>query len=146
MHRSERNSTIIGLLSGGMIGLVGFCCYLLSFWLNARLSSGPVPLPGSGVIYALQNSWIFIIGGGLFGWAIRGGWAVLRQAILRWLLQRHHIFPRQTEAFLDDATSRILLRRVGGGYSFIHRLLMVYFADHDESTLMQGHRSACGLR
>jgi hypothetical protein len=30
--------------------------------------------------------------------------------------------------FLDDATSRILLRRVGGGYAFIHRRLQDYFA------------------
>ncbi len=30
--------------------------------------------------------------------------------------------------FLDDATDRLLLRRVGGGYLFIHRLLLEYFA------------------
>jgi len=34
-------------------------------------------------------------------------------------------------AFLDDATVRVLLRRVGGGYSFNHRLLMDYLADRD---------------
>jgi hypothetical protein len=32
------------------------------------------------------------------------------------------------EHFLDYATERILLRRVGGGYVFVHRLLQEYFA------------------
>jgi hypothetical protein len=31
--------------------------------------------------------------------------------------------------FLDFAADRILLRKVGGGYIFIHRLLMEYFAE-----------------
>jgi hypothetical protein len=35
----------------------------------------------------------------------------------------------RAQAFLNDATSRILLRRVGGGYNFIHRRLQDYFTD-----------------
>ena len=31
--------------------------------------------------------------------------------------------------FLDHATKRIFLRKVGGGYIFIHRLLQDYFAE-----------------
>lgn len=31
--------------------------------------------------------------------------------------------------FLDYATERIFLRKVGGGYIFIHRLLQDYFAE-----------------
>jgi len=30
--------------------------------------------------------------------------------------------------FLDYATSRLFLRKVGGGYIFIHRMLLEYFA------------------
>lgn len=33
--------------------------------------------------------------------------------------------------FLDYAAERILLRKVGGGYMFIHRLLLKYFAELD---------------
>ena len=36
-------------------------------------------------------------------------------------------YPR----FLDYATERILLRKVGGGYIFVHRLLLEYFAALD---------------
>jgi hypothetical protein len=31
------------------------------------------------------------------------------------------------DALLDYATDRIFLRKVGGGYIFIHRMLMEYF-------------------
>ncbi len=36
--------------------------------------------------------------------------------------------PWNYARFLDYAAERILLRKVGGGYIFIHRLLMEYFA------------------
>jgi hypothetical protein len=46
------------------------------------------------------------------------------------LLWRNGSTPRpwQYVRFLDYAADRVLLRRVGGGYSFIHPLLMDYFA------------------
>jgi len=38
--------------------------------------------------------------------------------------------------FLDYAAERILLRKVGGGYIFIHRMLLEYFAArYDESVV-----------
>lgn len=49
--------------------------------------------------------------------------------VLRFWLWRLHAFPWKARAFLDDSTTRILLRRVKGGYSFTHRLLLDYFAD-----------------
>jgi len=30
--------------------------------------------------------------------------------------------------FFDEATGNVLLQKVGGGYRFIHRLLLDYFA------------------
>ena len=62
-------------------------------------------------------------------WALSEGLTVLRYYVIRGLLARHHTFPWRAQAFLDDATTRILLRRVGGGYGFIHRRLQDYFAD-----------------
>ena len=37
-------------------------------------------------------------------------------------------------AFLNSCAERILLRKVGGGYIFVHRLLLEYFASLDQST------------
>ena len=45
------------------------------------------------------------------------------------LLARADLMPWQTIRFLDDAARRILLYKDGGGYRFIHRLFLDYFAD-----------------
>jgi len=139
VHRSALNSTIIGLLSGGIIGGIGFLGYWLSYGLNEGLSKGLNYGLSDGLSKglgpALGAVWLFAIGGGLFGWAISGGWAVLRHVILRWLLSRRQVFPWNAQVFLNDATARILLRRDGGGYSFIHRLLLEYFANLDAANI-----------
>ena len=135
VRRSTLNSTIIGLLSGGIVGGLGFLGNWLSYWLNEGLSKGLNAGPGEGLGYALSAMWLFAIGGGLFGWAVSGGWAVLRHFVLRWLLHRRLVFPWHAQEFLNDATARILLQRVGGGYSFIHRLLLEYFANLDNMSL-----------
>jgi hypothetical protein len=84
---------------------------------------------GFGLSYVLSVTWIWLLAGTVVMWILSGGLTVLRHYVIRWLLARHHTFPFRAQAFLDDATARILLRRVGGGYSFIHRRLQDYFAD-----------------
>jgi DNA polymerase III delta prime subunit len=54
--------------------------------------------------------------------------AVLRHAVLRAMLYRNGSVPLNYARFLDYAAERIFLRKVGGGYIFIHRLLLDYFA------------------
>jgi len=56
-----------------------------------------------------------------------GGLAVWRHYVIRFLLWHSRAFSGQAPRFLDDACARFLLRRVGGGYSFMHRLLLDYF-------------------
>jgi hypothetical protein len=58
-----------------------------------------------------------------------GGLAVIQHYTLRFILWRKNHVPWDYAAFLDYATDRIFLRRVGGGYIFIHRLMMEHFAD-----------------
>jgi hypothetical protein len=60
-------------------------------------------------------------------WA--GGRAALQHLVLRLLLTRNQAAPWKYVRFLDEATDRLLLRKVGGGYVFVHRLLLDYFAD-----------------
>lgn len=54
--------------------------------------------------------------------------AVLRHAILRLMLFRNGSIAWNYAHFLDYAAERIFLRKVGGGYIFVHRLLLEYFA------------------
>ena len=58
-----------------------------------------------------------------------GGLTILRHYTLRLLLACSHTFPVHVQRFLGDAVARVLLLRVGGGYGFVHRRLLDYFAD-----------------
>jgi len=150
IRRSLRNSGIMGVLGGGVIGATGIlsavltigpnmALYLtlhggLSYALGQALSNG---LPyGLGVArsFGLSYGWLLIVSGGLLVCTISGGLAVLRHAVLRLLLWRTRTFPWRAAPLLEDATARILLRRVGGGYSFIHRLLLDYFVNVNAGT------------
>ena len=65
---------------------------------------------------------------GVMAGAWYGGIDVLQHYTLRFLLWWRGYLPWNTARFLDYATERIFLRKVGGGYIFIHRLLLEYFA------------------
>lgn len=49
--------------------------------------------------------------------------------VLRVMLSQHRLLPWRLVRFLDYATDLIFLRRVGGSYIVVHRLLMEYFAE-----------------
>ncbi|MBE0411451.1 MAG: hypothetical protein IBX69_17140, partial [Anaerolineales bacterium] len=71
--------------------------------------------------------------GVLAGLFLYGGDSVVKHYSLRLLLALTGILPhpfsdRRLVAFLDAMHDRILLRRVGGGWTFIHRYLLDYFA------------------
>ncbi|SRR6266851_1671296 len=152
IRRSFRNSRIMGIISGAVIGATGVLSGALSAGLNEwdlLTFSNHVPIIelnvdlGRGLraalfsvpYIALSTGLLLVVSGGLLVWASYGGLAVLRHAVLRLLLWRTHTFPWRAAPLLEDATARILLRRVGGGYSFTHRLLLDYLADLNVGTL-----------
>ena len=59
---------------------------------------------------------------------IFGGRACIQHLVLRIMLWRGGSAPLHYVRFLDYAAGRIFLRKVGGGYIFVHRLLLEYFA------------------
>ncbi len=59
---------------------------------------------------------------------LRGTRAYIQHRVLRHELQRAGAVPPHYERFLDFAADHVLLQRVGGGYRFIHALLLDYFA------------------
>ncbi len=63
-----------------------------------------------------------------------GGSKCVSHIVLRILLWISRSTPWNYPRFLDYAADRILLRKVGGGYIFIHRLLLEYFASLDTET------------
>jgi hypothetical protein len=71
-----------------------------------------------------------LIGGlfiGLLGGMTKGGLFFLQHFIVRALLWYEGFAPANYVCFLDYAAERLLLRKVGGGYIFVHRMLMEYF-------------------
>jgi hypothetical protein len=81
-------------------------------------------------IYGIGFALVF----GLVGGIQYGGHTALQHLVLRLLLFRQGAIPWNYARFLDHCTERIFLHKVGGGYIFVHRLLMEYFASLDGST------------
>lgn len=148
VRRSLRNGLLISLISAILISAIGVLHRWLStglnnglrFGLNVALFLGPSRALSTGLnkgqnglseglSNGLSFAWGWLLMGMIVMWSLSGGLTVLRHYVIRWLLARHRTFPFHAQAFLDDATTRILLRRVGGGYSFIHRRLQDYFAN-----------------
>jgi hypothetical protein len=119
LHRFARNALSVGLASGLVVGLVGRLrvgpVFGLDFELRLGLDIGLIGGLGFGLFVGLVV--------GLF----YGGATVLLHYTLRWLLYRNSLLPLQLVAFLNYCAERIFLRRVGGGYIFVHRLLMEHF-------------------
>ena len=67
--------------------------------------------------------------GFFFGYAAGGGASVIKHFILRFSLYVNHKIPWNYARFLDYASKRLLMKRVGGGYVFYHRMLMEHFAN-----------------
>jgi hypothetical protein len=66
---------------------------------------------------------------GLIGWLLGGGYTSLRHFILRVVLYCKKYSPWDYTSFLDYATDRLFLQKVGGGYIFVHRMLLEHFAE-----------------
>ena len=105
IRRSARNA----LLGGLFVGLVGCLVFGLFIGHSFELLSGMV--------------FLWLVGGLRYG-----GRACIQHLVLRIMLWRNGSAPLNYVRFLDCAAERIFLRKVGGGYIFMHRLLLEYFA------------------
>jgi hypothetical protein len=93
--------------------------------LFAGLSLGGALAVGTGLGIGVLAG---IALGLLLGLYKGGGMALIQHVTLLYFLRRNDSIPRNYVDFLDFATDRIFLRKMGGGYMFIHRMLMDYFA------------------
>jgi hypothetical protein len=110
---TAKNSLFISLLVGLMVMVVA--------WGVAVMENLPRRV-------SLESGLMVV---GLFGslaWLIYGGLDLIEHYTLRLILARSNLLPWRLIPFLDHCTDLIFLRRVGGGYIFVHRLLMEHFA------------------
>lgn len=115
---------LVGLMLGTIIGAIAGVIFGLFFGLTEGLSS----ILSSWLIVVLRGGLIGMLSGGLFGGLFFSGLAVVQHFALRFALHREGFLPWNQVSFLDYATDRIFLRKVGGGYVFVHSMLMEYFA------------------
>lgn len=148
---------IAGLLVGLLIGLPLGLMSALFVWTTRSLTSESTPKRRSAVNEGTHRSiemalvaggifWVFCqtfwlidglvrwpwpISAGLFGGLIVGllcgGLFALRHLVLRLFLWMNGLAPLRYVAFLSQAKELLFLRQVGGGYIFVHRMLLEYF-------------------
>jgi hypothetical protein len=117
MWQSARNGLRSALIIGVIVGL-GFG---ISFGIGESFDDNRLLVgAGTGLVFGPIAG---LVAGLFLGWA-----ACVQHLVLRLLLWRSGMMPLNMIPFLDYAAERILLRKVGGGYIFVHRLLLEYFA------------------
>ena len=131
VRRSARNSLVLGLISAGIVGLSVGLAFGLGFRLSVGLNIGLSVGLSTALSVGLSDGLIVGLSAGLLAGLLNGGLACLRHGVLRLLLWRAGSMPWNYPRFLDYAAERVLLSKVGGGYIFIHRLLLEYFASLD---------------
>ena len=122
------------LYNGGrvllIVGLIAWLVYEIPVLVSYRLAVYQSPL-GETIDFPSNQILVGVLIGifiGFFFGLLNGGIACIKHMLLRVFLWRTRALPWNYVRFLDYAAERILLRKVGGGYIFIHRLLLEYFA------------------
>jgi hypothetical protein len=110
--RSGRHGLIVGLIFGA-VGILTFTF---------------LPDPVDGFLANPLNGFVCGCILGLAAGLLNGGMACIKHTFLRWSLWRAGVVPGNYPHFLDYGAERIVLYKVGGGYLFVHRLLLEYFA------------------
>jgi hypothetical protein len=117
IKKSALNALFLGIIIAIVVGILR----LLSIELWQILHS-----KSDGISW---NIFFFTIPLGLtIGLAFGGGYAVIQHLTLRSMLYIKGFAPWNYARFLDYATELIFLQKVGGGYIFIHRMLLEHFA------------------
>jgi transcriptional regulator with XRE-family HTH domain len=120
IRRSFTNAVLAGILSAPVGGVLSGIACAIAFGVIGGLSGWLILGIGFALVFGLLIGFQFAM--------IHGGTACIEHYLLRWQLWRSGAIPANYIAFLDYAASRILLRKVGGGYIFAHRILLDYFA------------------
>ncbi len=122
IHRSFRNSLVLGVTSACIQGTLSSLVFSFLGHPNTALVVYGI-IPGIATFNVITTR--------------TGGYAWIQHYLLRFCLWQADLAPWNYSAFLDYAVERVFLRRISGGYIFIHRLLLDHFADLDVSAYLE---------
>jgi serine/threonine protein kinase len=114
IHRTARRAVSIALVTATAI-LLGI--YVTDALLNEQRQPSLASGLGAAAVF-----------GALLGLGF-GGLDLIQHYVLRALLAARGDLPMRAQSLLDSAVQLIFLRKVGGGYIFIHRLILEHFRD-----------------
>jgi TIR domain len=117
--QSARNIGVFAALGGLMVGLP----YGLVNLATAVAATRTAPNVNDWIRLAVFPAFSFAVLGGLVP-----GAACIQHAVLRCVLALSGLAPGRYVRFLDYATDRVFLQRIGGRYRFIHDLLRDHLA------------------
>lgn len=120
IKNSQKNSVLIALQEGLVGVTIGCSIAFFAEGQNGSLREDIIGLLIGGLIGGVI--------GGLLGGLRNGGISCIQHFNLRKILFRKGYIPWNYARFLDYATELRLMKKVGGGYIFYHRMLMEHFA------------------
>ena len=118
IYNSARNAIKVGVVDGACVGLI--------FWLTNKFLPLGESITWVGALkYGVTNG---LIGMFFFGLVCSSGRACMQHLVVRTMLEKNDCIPKNYARFLDFASERLLVNKVGGGYVFFHRMLQENFA------------------
>ncbi len=118
--RSARNALLGACFFAPIGGIASSIACAVGFGLVGGLATWPVIAAAFATMLIIFIFLVLV--------TANGGIAIVSHYLLRWYLQREGSIPADYIRFLNGACEYALLRRVGGGYMFSHRLVLEHFA------------------
>jgi hypothetical protein len=113
---SLRRALAFGLGGSFLVCAVFITLGLIRRWDPAAILPALGGLLRAGILLGFPASLVF------------GGYGCLSHVSLRLVLRATGAAPLRYATFLDHCTDRALVRKIGGSYAFMHRLLLEHFA------------------
>ena len=117
--RSAQNGRLVGIATGVGTAVILTLGWAVANWLN-------MPLAWQTFLPVMVGIALYL---GTSAGLAYGGLAAMQQRQLNRILVQQQLAPTDYIHFLDYAAERNLLRKVGGGYMFVHLLLLDYFRE-----------------